>query len=105
MANYNEYSIPELIGLLGERFRDYRIRYGMTQKDVAEISGITVNTIHKFENGVAGNVSLRTFLLLMKTIRRLESIDDILPDAPLSPYLLREEKKVQRVRHKNSDSQ
>lgn len=100
MPDYYEYSVPELIGLLGERFRDYRIRYNLTQKDVAEQSGITVNTIHKFETGNAGNISLRTFLLLMKTIRRLDGIDDILPDVPLSPYLMKEEKKAQRVRHK-----
>jgi transcriptional regulator with XRE-family HTH domain len=100
MPDYYEYSVPELIGLLGERFRDYRLRYNLTQKDVAEQSGITVNTIHKFETGNAGNISLRTFLLLMKTIRRLDGIDDILPDVPLSPYLMKEEKKAQRVRHK-----
>ena len=100
MPDYYEYSVPELIELLGERFRDYRIRYNLTQKDVAEQSGITVNTIHKFETGNAGNISLRTFLLLMKTIRRLDGIDDILPDVPLSPYLIKEEKKAQRVRHK-----
>ena len=100
MPDYYEYSVPELIGLLGERFRDYRIRYNLTQKDVAEQSGITVNTIHKFETGNAGNISLRTFLLLMKAIRRLDGIDDILPDVPLSPYLIKEEKKAQRVRHK-----
>ena len=100
MPDYYEYSVPELIGLLGERFRDYRLRYNLTQKDVAEQSGITVNTIHKFETGNAGNISLRTFLLLMKTIRRLDGIDDILPDVPLSPYLIKEEKKAQRVRHK-----
>ena len=102
MPDYYEYSVPELIGLLGERFRDYRLRYNLTQKDVAEQSGITVNTIHKFETGNAGNISLRTFLLLMKTIRRLDGIDDILPDVPLSPYLMKEEKKAQRVRHKKT---
>ena len=51
MFDYYEYSIPELISLLGQRFKDYRLRSEMTQKDVAEQSGITINTIHKFENG------------------------------------------------------
>ena len=68
MFDYYEYSIPELISLLGQRFKDYRLRSEMTQKDVAEQSGITINTIHKFENGKAGNMSLGTFLLLMKSI-------------------------------------
>lgn len=99
MADYNEYSMPELIGMLGVRFKEYRIRYGMTQKDVAEQSGITINTIHKFESGDAGNISLRTFLLLVKAIGCMENIDRLLPELPVSPYHVTEEKKAQRVRH------
>ena len=57
MADYYEYSIPELIKLLGARFKDYRLRSKMTQKDVSEQSGITITTIHKFENGTSGNMS------------------------------------------------
>ena len=34
MTDYYAYSIPELIKLLGERFKDYRLRSRMTQKDV-----------------------------------------------------------------------
>ena len=35
MTDYYEYSIPELVKMLGERFKDYRMRSQMTQKDVA----------------------------------------------------------------------
>ena len=45
MADYYEYPIPELIKLLGARFKDYRLRSNMTQKDVAEQSGVSINTI------------------------------------------------------------
>ena len=51
MIDYYEYSIPELVKLLGARFKDYRLRSNMTQKEVSEQSGITITTIHKFENG------------------------------------------------------
>lgn len=100
MIDYYEYSTPELIRLLGARFKDYRLRSNMTQKDVAEQSGITITTIHKFEKGLAGNMSLNTFLLLMKAIGQLDAIDGLLPELPPSAYLLKEEKKVQRIRHK-----
>ena len=36
MIDYYEYSIPELVELLGRRFKDYRLRSEMTQKDVAD---------------------------------------------------------------------
>ena len=100
MFDYYEYSIPELISLLGQRFKDYRLRSEMTQKDVAEQSGITINTIHKFENGKAGNKSLGTFLLLMKSIGCIQQLDEVLPELPESAYLVNEGKKVQRIRHR-----
>ena len=101
MTDYYEYSIPELVKLLGVRFKDYRLRSRMTQKDVAEQSGITVNTIHKFENGITGNMSLGTFLSLMKAIGQIDALDDMMPELPESAYLIRDnQKKVQRIRHK-----
>ena len=100
MFDYYEYSIPELISLLGQRFKDYRLRSEMTQKDVAEQSGITNNTNHKFENGKAGNMSLGTFLLLMKSIGCIQQLDEVLPELPESAYLVNEGKKVQRIRHR-----
>lgn len=100
MFDYYEYSIPELISLLGQRFKDYRLRSEMTQKDVAEQSGITINTIHKFENGKAGNMSLGTFLLLMKSIGCIQQLDEVLPELPESAYLVNAGMKVQRIRHR-----
>ena len=58
----------------------------MTQKEVAEQSGITFTTIHKFESGGATNVSLGTFLQLLKAIEQIDAIDGLLPELPESPY-------------------
>lgn len=102
MADYYEYSIPELVRLLGARFKDYRLRSNMTQKEVSEQSGITITTIHKFETGASGNMSLATFLLLMKAIGQIEALDELLPELPESAYLIKAEKKVQRIRHRKS---
>ena len=102
MADYYEYSIPELIKLLGARFKDYRLRSNMTQKDVSEQSGITITTIHKFENGTSGSMSLGTFLLLMKAIGQINALDEMMPELPESAYLQKGGKKVQRIRHKQS---
>ena len=101
MTDYYEYSIPELVRMLGLRFKDYRLRADMTQKDVSEQSGIAVNTIHKFENEKANNISLGTFLLLMKAIGCINQLDDLMPELPESAYLVNNGKKVQRIRHKS----
>ena len=100
MTDFYEYSTPELVRLLGNRFKEYRMRCNLTQKEVAELSGIGLTTIHKFENGTAGNLSLSTFILLLKVVGQIDALDNVLPELPESPYLIRkEERRVQRIRH------
>lgn len=100
MADFYEYSTPELVRLLGERFKEYRMRCNLTQKEVSEQSGIGLTTIYKFENGTAGNLSLSTFILLLKVVGQINALDDLMPELPESPYLIRkDEKKAQRIRH------
>ena len=106
MKDYYGYSIPELVLELGIRFKDYRMRSNMTKKDVAEQSGITVNTIHKFENGRVPNLSLSTFLLLLKAIGCINGLDELMPELPESPYLIKKDgKKAQRIRHTSPKTQ
>ena len=102
MADFYEYSTPELVRLLGSRFKEYRMRCNLTQKEVAEQSGIGLTTIHKFENGTANSLSLSTLILLLRVVGQVNALDDVLPELPESPYLVRrEEKKAQRIRHTN----
>lgn len=104
MIDYAEYSAPELVKLLGSRFKDYRLQAQMTQKEVAEQTGLTIPTIQKFENGLSGNISLGTFLLLLKTIGCINGLDELMPEQPESPYLYSDnKKKVQRVRRKRNE--
>ena len=100
MKDLFEYSTPELVRMLGIRFKEYRMRCNLTQKEVSELSGVGLTTIHKFETGTAGNLSLSTFLLLLKVVGQINFLDGLLPELPESPYLMRkDEKKAQRIRH------
>ena len=99
MNDLYEYSTPEIVSMLGGRFKEYRMRCNLTQKEVAEQSGIGLTTIHKFENGTASNVSLSTFILLLKVVGQIDALGDVLPELPVSPYLIKEDKKAQRIRH------
>lgn len=106
MADLYEYSTPELVRLLGTRFKEYRMRCDLTQREVAEQSGIGLTTIHKFENGTAGNLTLSTFILLLKVVKQVDALDDVLPELPASPYLMRKaDKKAQRIRHSKLPNQ
>lgn len=104
MNDYSEYSAPELVRMLGIRFKDYRLRANMTQKEIAEVTGLTIPTIQRFENGLSNNISLGTFLLLLKAVGCINDLDELMPEQPESPYLYNDnKKKAQRVRHKKTD--
>ncbi|MBQ9312425.1 MAG: helix-turn-helix domain-containing protein [Bacteroidales bacterium] len=101
MEDYSEYSAPELVRILGSRFKDYRLRANMTQKEVAEMAGLSVLTVYRFENGTVTNIALSTFLLLLKAVGSINDLNELMPEQPESLYLYKEnQKKVQRIRHK-----
>ena len=101
MEDYNAISTPEIVRLLGNRFKSYRIWAQMTQNDVSKHSGVSKTTIYKFENGTATNISMGTFLLLMKAIGAIGYIDNFLPELPPSPYHTTKKNSIpQRIRHK-----
>jgi len=91
----------EIVTMLGRRFKDYRIGCDMTQKEVSQQSGISVITIRKFENGKLYNITLGTFIELLRAIGFMQGLDDVLPELPISPYELEKIKqgKRKRVRH------
>lgn len=97
----DEYSNSEIVQLLGERYKEYRVRVGLTQKEISEKTNVSVMTIHRFESGAATNIALGTIISLLRAIGMLENVDGLLPELPPSPYLLNDKKeKIQRVRHK-----
>ena len=56
--------VSQVIIILGRRFKEYRLAYNLTQKEVSEKTGINLITIRKFENGQLYNITLQTFLSL-----------------------------------------
>ena len=89
----------DIIGNLGLRFRDYRLRLRMTRKEVAEVTSIGMTTLYKFESGNMTDISFSTLMRLLKVLGLDENWDKLLPELPESPYLYNDkEKKIQRVR-------
>lgn len=91
----------EVVATLGSRFKDYRIACDMTQQEVSDKSGVSVVTIRKFENGQLYNITLGTFIALLKAIDFTQGLDEVLPEIPVSPYELEkiQQGKRKRVRH------
>lgn len=86
IQDYYEYSNADIVSQLGERFRQYRNALGMTQGQVALQSGVSVMTIVRFEKGKGGAIRLDNLISLMRTIQRLEDIQELIPEMPESLY-------------------
>ena len=88
-----EKSGAELIMNLGRRFREYRKRTGMTQKEVSYKSGLSVFTISAFEKGSGTGITMSSFLKLLRAIDYLDEIEKLLPPLPQSPRALYKKQK------------
>ena len=101
MNNIYGMSNAEIIMTLGKRFKDYRITMRLTQKEMSEKCGISLPTIRKFENGQATNITMNNFIAMLREVNETESLKNLLPEIPISPYDLEkiEKNKPKRVRH------
>lgn len=95
------YSPTELVRIIGQRVRDYRMHSNMTLKEMSEKTGISQVSLQKFETGQSINVSMVTFIQVLKVIGRINALDELLPELPPSLYVQTKEGTIkQRVRHK-----
>lgn len=88
---------------IGTRVKDLRIAQEMTQAQLAEKSGVSLRTISNLEAGK--DVSLSTFIEVLRTLNMLENINAVIPEQPVRPsHLVALGKKRERTRKKkNSD--
>ena len=95
----NEVLAPaEIIRRLGSRFREYRMRQNLTQKEISEFTALSIPTIYKFETGQTTDMSLASLLKLMRAVGIQQNWENLIPDLPESPYLYINDKKRQRIR-------
>lgn len=98
----DEMSPAQIVYHLGRMFKEYRLWAGMSQKDVAEKTGLTLATISRFENGQTAQLQVTTLMFLLRAIGMDRNVEKLLPELPENPYLYRRRKKIQRIRHKKN---
>lgn len=91
MTEYNENlrmggkSGYQIIQELGKRYALYRKRMKLTQKQVAEHSGLSIYTISCFENGTQTGLTIASFIKLLRAIDYVDEMAKLLPQLPPSP--------------------
>ena len=90
----------DMLALLAARVKEYRLAARLSQKKLAELSGVSQTTISHFEQGVSRNLTLANFISLLRALGQEQRLADILPELPIPPMALREIEKLipKRVR-------
>lgn len=95
----------DILLLLAQRIRDYRLSYRLSQKDLATQSGVSMSTLAHFEQGRKSNMTLGNYIALLRVLGMESRIENVLPPLPVVPSNLKEIKKAtKRIRtRKNHD--
>ena len=73
----------EGIRTISDRIRKYRIDYSLTQKQLAERSGVSLRSIQRFENGE--DIQFGNLVKLLSALELDHNIDVLVPDVTKRP--------------------
>ena len=94
----------DILRHLAGRVKEYRLAARMSQRELAEKSGVGYTTISHFEQGKHTNISLGNFISLLRCVGMEGRLMEVLPELPVPPMALREINRLipKRVRRKES---
>ncbi len=100
MTDFDYTSNHEILRILSKRMKEYRLSARLSQRELAEKSGVSYTTICRFEQGKHPNISLNSFIALLRQVGMESRMAEVLPELPVSPLALREINKLipKRVR-------
>ena len=97
----NEYLTPQqMLMVVAQRVKEYRLAMRLSQRELADKSGVSYTTICHFEQGKTLNITLANLLALLRAMGQEQRLLDLLPQLPVPPMALREINKLipKRVR-------
>ncbi|MDE5902890.1 MAG: helix-turn-helix domain-containing protein [Muribaculaceae bacterium] len=100
MISADYISNSDILLMLATRMKEYRLAARLSQRELAEKSGVSYTTICRFEQGKHPNITLSNFIALLRQVGMESRMADVLPELPVPPMALREINKLipKRVR-------
>jgi putative transcriptional regulator len=86
----------EILRLLGDRLRQYRLQRNVSRANLAQTTGVHYNTIRHAEEGKDPRLS--TMVKILRGLQRLEPLDSFLPPPSISPLQLAKLQSRPRIR-------
>lgn len=97
----------DIITLLCQRLKEYRLAARISQKEMAERSGVGLTTISHLEQGMNRNITLNNFISLLRVVGMEQRLVELLPELPMPPMALKQINKFipKRVRRNSDDTE
>ena len=97
----------DIIVLLCQRLKEYRLAARISQREMAEKSGVSLTTISHLEQGLNRNITLNNFISILRVLGLEQRLSDLLPELPVPPMALKQMNKYipKRVRRSNHDKE
>jgi len=92
---------PAVLQELGYRIERLRLQRNQSLADLAEAAGVGTATLQRLETGK--NAKLSTVIQVLRAMNRLGDLDNIIPDAEVSPFEISGKRKTPRRRASSSD--
>ncbi len=74
-----------IIQMMSERMKAYRIEYPMTQKDLAEKTGVSLRSIQNFEKG--NDIQFSNLIKILKGLDLADNLLMLVPDVSQKPSM------------------
>lgn len=84
----------EILDTLAKRLKEYRLAARMSQRELAQKSGVSYTTISHFEQGKNTNLTMGNFISLLRCVGMERRMLEVLPELPIPPMALREINKL-----------
>lgn len=84
----------EILDILAKRLKEYRLAARMSQRELAQKSGVSYSTISHFEQGENTNLTMGNFISLLRCVGMERHMLEVLPELPIPPMALREINKL-----------
>lgn len=94
---YDGWAVGDLISEAGRRIRAERLNQDLTQHRLAELAGISRDTLKNIETG-QGNPTLRVVLLILRALGLGDRFDSFFPEPAPSPVQAAKVRGEQRQR-------
>ena len=107
MDNLSYTTNQDIIALLCQRLKEYRLAARISQREMAEKSGVSLTTISHLEQGMKRNITLNNFISLLRVLGMEQRLSDLLPELPVPPMALKQMNKYipKRVRRSYHDTE